>query len=363
MLILLSVICGLGSAYLYFFTNLHNTDNNLTTQPQVATIKKIINDVRWKSSESLTWFPLKPNSAIHVGDSLFAGEKSNVSIKFLNNNEISLQSETLLVINKVENKFRDHANQIDVQLPYGQLELSSSGSTDWSIKTKNQQLQLKSMNQPTNIQIKKRKDFTVALKKGKAELKHNGSNQILTSENKVFSIPEEQKSIPKVAKTINLPIADELFTNEPVEQNKIIRAPSQITPEKPKDKNAIEIKTTINKIYKDSVLKEEKKNINSKYTPPKPKAPFNDNSIYFHKGNELKINFFWSRTPEAKSYLLQIATNALFKPILIEKNQSQNSVDIILKSDGKYHWRIKAIGADGESVWSEVHNFSVKYSN
>ncbi len=376
---------------------------------KVASILKIHNDARWKSAERVTWIPLKANWPIHEGDSIFSGEKSKVEVKFLDSKSIVMGAETLLVIEKIDKNKVNNGELVSVQMTYGQVELKSTKNTEWSIKTKNQIVNLKSGDSNTEINIENRKTISVVLKKGQAELNQNGEKKSLSTLGKVITIvsppkeviksdnlkdlPQIEESLPPIVETfvqvqptINpLPTIQPLPSIQPeknselqevkktqevkkirpaIQRKKQIKLKKESVNEKPKVPEKKE--EDVNESQSpddDSLNSDAKQKIIYSYKPPQPKVPFNGNSIYFLKGNELKINFFWARSAKANSYVLQISSSPIFNTKNLVNKNAENNIDVVLPTDGKYYWRVKGVYADGVSDWSEVQSFFIKFNN
>ncbi len=107
----------------------------------------------------------------------------------------------------------------------------------------------------------------------------------------------------------------------------------------------------------------DKLNTNSRYAAPSTRAPFHESTIYFQKKSKLNVHFIWGAGPkEAKSYILQIATNDLFKPVLITRIVPLNKIDIELPKTGKFFWKVKNSFGNDASPWSETKTFIVDIS-
>ncbi|MGQ9819446.1 MAG: aryl-sulfate sulfotransferase [Candidatus Kapaibacteriales bacterium] len=76
------------------------------------------------------------------------------------------------------------------------------------------------------------------------------------------------------------------------------------------------------------------------------------------KNVKLTENLSWVSTPNAKSYIVEIATDMLFINILVSKEQNDTLFPIRNLSYGtRYYWRVRAQNENKTSNWSEIFSF------
>jgi surface antigen len=61
-----------------------------------------------------------------------------------------------------------------------------------------------------------------------------------------------------------------------------------------------------------------------------------------------------------KSYRVQVARNSNFTSPDIDRNVTTTSVTVNLRSNTRYWWRVKTIGVNGESDWSDTWSFTTR---
>jgi surface antigen len=61
-----------------------------------------------------------------------------------------------------------------------------------------------------------------------------------------------------------------------------------------------------------------------------------------------------------KSYRVQVARNSNFTSPDIDRNITTTSVTVNLRSNTRYWWRVKTIGVNGESNWSDTWSFTTR---
>ena len=65
------------------------------------------------------------------------------------------------------------------------------------------------------------------------------------------------------------------------------------------------------------------------------------------------VNFFWSKSPLALAYTIQISTDNLFGSTVVNQSISDTTYSTsILQMSTKYYWRVRAENTDGASSWA-----------
>lgn len=70
--------------------------------------------------------------------------------------------------------------------------------------------------------------------------------------------------------------------------------------------------------------------------------------------------FSWTRTPLAKGYEFQIATDANFKQRVVSVSQRENFHSYRPQKAGTFYWRVRSLSTGNPSPWSESTPFSAK---
>ncbi|MBL7714259.1 MAG: hypothetical protein JNL01_02255 [Bdellovibrionales bacterium] len=70
--------------------------------------------------------------------------------------------------------------------------------------------------------------------------------------------------------------------------------------------------------------------------------------------------FSWTRTPLAKGYEIQIASDAAFKARLVSAVQRENFYSYRPQKAGNFYWRVRSLSTGSPSPWSEPTPFSSK---
>mgnify|MGYP001367848511 CR=1 FL=1 len=139
------------------------------------------NDTRMKQSDELVWRPTTTNQAIHVGDSIFAGEKSTADVELSNNNKITVGENSLVVF-----KIADKTKIADLQS--GNFRFKVNGKMKIAIQGEISEVTGK--NSEIQFFMDKNKKPQARLIKGKASVKKKNQKPVLLEENKIVQIPK-----------------------------------------------------------------------------------------------------------------------------------------------------------------------------
>jgi hypothetical protein len=70
-----------------------------------------------------------------------------------------------------------------------------------------------------------------------------------------------------------------------------------------------------------------------------------------------RVEFSWSKVPGADSYRLEMSKDILFQETLGPRSAGRTSLSLAVEGDGKYYWRVRAIGRGGmafEPSWPQL---------
>lgn len=113
-----------------------------SNSPGVAQISNTKNDVRRKNSQHYVWRTARKKDSLHMGDSVFAGQGSNVTLEFKDGRKITLQENSLIVISLDK-------NQLQLELKYGRFSGQLAKETQLTVKGK--RIELKDETRPVEI--------------------------------------------------------------------------------------------------------------------------------------------------------------------------------------------------------------------
>lgn len=93
----------------------------------------------------------------------------------------------------------------------------------------------------------------------------------------------------------------------------------------------------------------------------RPEPPFVSGDRSGGKIQAERVEFSWTRNPEAARYRLQVAGPAGFEaPVFAREDLTGSSINVAL-APGEYQWRLGSVRADGDrGPWSDVVSFTLK---
>ncbi|HXY15258.1 MAG TPA: hypothetical protein VEI26_12220 [Terriglobales bacterium] len=92
--------------------------------------------------------------------------------------------------------------------------------------------------------------------------------------------------------------------------------------------------------------------------PPTPIAPANMAPIF--ASSDPKVEFSWTKIPNAKGYRLRISKNPYFSSTIVDRPVKTADVLVSGLDQGAYYWMVQSVDADGkESVESEKNRFTI----
>jgi hypothetical protein len=98
--ILYFIILIAGSLGLYFYDDIFVEKEIRDPSEKVAVATKVINDVKYKSLNQLSWFTINQEDFFIDGDKIFTGKNSQVMLKTLDQNKIDINENSLVKIRK-----------------------------------------------------------------------------------------------------------------------------------------------------------------------------------------------------------------------------------------------------------------------
>jgi serine/threonine protein kinase len=94
--------------------------------------------------------------------------------------------------------------------------------------------------------------------------------------------------------------------------------------------------------------------------PPILTIPANDAKFSVSGSNDASINFEWKRKIGVDRYRLQVAKDAAFTRIIVDKSVAGNTLPTTPVPPGNYFWRVRTIGDNPVSeMWSRAQTFAV----
>jgi|GEM_PF-3847657 len=100
--------------------------------------------------------------------------------------------------------------------------------------------------------------------------------------------------------------------------------------------------------------------INTTFGPPE--QPSLKEPVQHSKGVSSNPELEWQLMPGSEYYRLQISMTSEFMSTVIDTFLNSNAVTLTnLQNNSTYYWRIKSVNIYGESEWSQISDFTVRY--
>ncbi len=381
-------------SYLLYDDSLFFKDTSETTQAQIGNISVTKNDVRLKSSSSFAWKTAGKNVEVHQKDSVFTGERSEVSIQLNDGSTINLKENSLITL-----IMRD--GEMTLDLKYGDFIGQLSPESKLKVTSGKEEFDLKgetsANNEKTVIQLNKSRagQLDVKLQQGAAAVRSKNQTKTLEKDHSV-SLTRKLEEVPRP--TIQLLLADKSTFKQLKEGDDLPfswQASSKVPQFKIEiskdtlfkdlvwnsrttlEKAAIPLRSGEGEFYwRVKALSASGQELNTSVTntfrvahleTPRLLAPEKNQTLSFEMPvdtsiEDLKSNFnlAWTATSDSKTFHYQIARDNEFKDIL--KDQSVEALEVVsLKvPSGQYFVRVRGEQSeDAHSAWTETHSVTI----
>lgn len=173
----------------------------------IAVAQKHVNEVRSKSSSSIAWASIEGGQGLYNYDQIFTHEGSQVTLSFLNDNEVTVQENTLLRLQKTEN-----GTQLNLDRGFIVANLSQGKGSDKMLFSVNGQIFEVSTAKSANVQIV-REGETASLQvlNGEASLKHKGGESFRLEQNSQAIIDGDRPTLELLPLSNTRPDSGQIF--------------------------------------------------------------------------------------------------------------------------------------------------------
>ncbi len=377
-------------SYLLYDDSLFFKDKSESTQQQIGSISLTKNDVRLKNASAFAWKTAGKAFDVHQKDSIFTGERSEVSILLNDGSVINLKENSLVTLNfqngemTLDLKYGDFIGQLS---PEGKLKVTA-GKEEYNLKGEKS-----ATNEKTILQLNKSRSgqLDVKLQQGAAAIKSKNQTKVLQKDQSV-SLAEKLEEVPRPS--IKLLVADKSRFKQIKEGDELpfTWSASQKVPqfkiEIARDTFFKEIvwngRTTLEKtgvplrsgegefFWRVKALSVSGQELNTSATntfsvarleAPVLLEPAKGQSLQFEMNvdtlpENLKSSFLikWQETKDSKNYHYQIARDIQFRDILA--NTVVENLEAVSPSlpTGEYFIRVRGEkNAEAFSAWSDTH--------
>lgn len=323
-----------------------------SSSPGVAQIFNKTNDVRRKNSQRYVWRSARKKDTLRVGDSVFAGPDSTVTLEFNDGRKITLQENSMLVISMSSDK-----NQLQLDLKYGRFNGSLAKETQLLVKGK--QIEIRDEKVPIEITAEEvvperlawtrkppsqffHKDHNAPLALSWDSSRTEGRYQLQVSSSPNFEKIVHREAInKKEIQTFKYPDQGKFFVRIE-EKNSKSKSPS----------------------YTDVI----EMNINN-ISPPIIVSPKNEQLLTFKANDSQKFDIpptipvQWTSTKKSTTFEVQISNSSDF--LLVEQTvqSPQKKANFIGLNPGKHFVRVREANSisNMETGWSESIAFQIEY--
>lgn len=381
-------------SYLLYDDSLFFKDNTEHTQEQIGNILVSKNDVRLKNSSAFAWRSAGKSVEVHQKDSIFTGERSEVSIHLNDGSTINLKENSLVTLNQqngemtLDLKYGDFIGQLN---PESKLKVTS-GKEEYDLKG-----ETSANNEKTVIQLNKSRagQLDVKLKEGSAAVKSKNQTKVLEKDHSV-SLAKNFEEVPRPS--IKLLVADKSTFKQLKEGDELPfswSASSKVPQFKIEISKNILFKelvwnnrTTLEKAeiplrsgegefyWRVKALTASGQELNTSVTnsfkvarleTPLLLAPGKNQNLSFEMtadtpAEDLKSNFnlAWTATKDSKKFHYQIAIDNEFRTLIKDHVVEELEVLSPKVPTGQYFVRVRSERSeDTHSAWTDTHPVTI----
>lgn len=205
---------GMG-LFLYFLNDnsMFFKSRHLPQGEKIGSVSQLSRDVRRRATDDFVWLPLSDLESVYVGDSIFTGSKSSVSVRLTTGVDLWIDPDSLVVLDRSESLTK-------LDLKFGNLRgnLGSSGNSLLKLNVNNQDLDLEGKSVEFSLEKRKSSSTNLRVTEGQARLTDvKSKKQIKIAKKHQISIARDVASIGSLSALEEEPI---FIRTEQWEENK-----------------------------------------------------------------------------------------------------------------------------------------------
>lgn len=345
------------------------------TREQIGVITFKQKTVQRKYSDRTVWEPMESSFPLFNRDSIRTGDLSDAEITLNDGTKLEIDENTLILLNISK-------EEKEIDFAYGSISAKRSdvevgGSGDFAIRSGDQVISLDKAD--VNLAKNEEKSLTIDVKSGIANLLVGNEKQEITTEDKVVVSGKDIEVTKKPFRVLFPPSNYRL-----VSSGQKIELEYSIDGYSPEDKAVIEFSRSrdfSNVFFRRPVTAEKFKESFSSgvyywrgmaqgkvasvgkvtlvsVSPPRPVSP-GPNARFFAPNRTTMVSFSWMKDEGVSQSYLQLAKDAQFQNLVVDKNTFGSSLSLDLEP-GEYYWRVKGIVSEGvEPLVSASQSFAV----
>lgn len=183
---------GMG-LFLYFLNDnsMFFKSRYLRQGEKIGSVSQLSRDVRRRATDDFVWLPLSDLEAVYVGDSIFTGNKSSVSVRLTSGVELWIDPDSLVVLDRSESLTK-------LDLKFGNLRgnLGASGKSLLKLNVNNQDLDLEGKSVAFSLEKMQSSSTKLRVTEGQARLTEvKSKKQIKIAKQHQVSISRDVASI------------------------------------------------------------------------------------------------------------------------------------------------------------------------
>jgi len=188
----------LGMALFLYILNDNSAffqSRHLNQGAKIGDVDKLIRDVRRRATDDFVWLPLSDLEDIYIGDSIFTGSKSSVSIRLSTGVNLWIDPDSLVVLDQTENLTK-------LDLKFGNLRgnFGANSTSLLKLNVNDQDMDLEGKSVEFSLEKKKSKNTNLKVTEGQAKLTEvKSKKQIFIEKKHQVNFSREIASIGNLA--------------------------------------------------------------------------------------------------------------------------------------------------------------------
>lgn len=373
------------------YGNINHRSRAAKNAQSIGTVTYKYHKVKRKFMDRFVWEKILPSTPVYLYDSVMTFERSDAIIRLEGGIEISLDPDTLVEIELIDDK-------VGIALNRGGLQ-SKNESSSFVIKTKDNTKIYMEKGNKSRIFSKNGKT-SISVQKGKASIIDKNNNEKTLEENEILRKDKNGKWIQSEYKfTAQSPVDQSSFYMQSEANSKKVTFESDSSKSAryllisknpdmknaqvyPMDKNRKDVSLSEGLWYW-ALSSEKFYDIADADVSPvkalkihrkkeiKIYEPGND-TVYVQKNGEKTITFSWKAEKDNPLYEFQLSENESFNPVTYSIDTTNTSITLRNLKEGKYYWRLnekhrktsaKNPSGDTHSGNGTTHTFSIREPN
>jgi hypothetical protein len=366
---------------------LKNDTSTRAASPDIPAVGKLVsrvNDVRRKTEQDLAWGQIPNQEKVFNRDHVFTGEKSQAEIELKNGARLSMNANSLIVID-------DGSKKNDVELEVGSFLSKLRRGEILRLKRKNQTFELKGTSDDTEVVVNQVKEgnLSITVLSGAMKMEQAGQTTEL-KENQAMILRPEENAKPEIISfplVLMSPKAGTIVWGES-------KDPIEFSWQAVAGAKTYELEWAENSDFTKGVVKKLVSTTSEKVSLPEGeihwrvrvkdpktiqcqspnsflshfanhspvlKSPQDHDVIESNSNSEFKLHLTWEFNAPFDSFEIEVARDAGFQSSVENKKSLSTEADLSIRESGELYWRVRALHhLNPHPSWSMVRSFVPK---